>query len=111
MQREIAASTGSVAQDQDVRDLAGLDLVDLLARASESSAIDLAELAKNLRIALPRQARLESVTSALLRQLAEEATALSQLGPAIADLNRILHHPDSLHFEPLELGDLLMSIL
>ncbi|PWT72093.1 MAG: hypothetical protein C5B60_10005, partial [Chloroflexi bacterium] len=111
MQREIAPSTRSVAQDQDARGLAELDLVDLLARASESSATDLAELAKNLTKSLPRQARLESVTSALLRQLAEEATALSQLGPAIADLYRILHHPDSLHFEPLELGDLLMSIL
>jgi DNA-binding response OmpR family regulator len=111
MQRTMAASTGSVDQDQDAVDLAALDLVDLLAKSSESSATDLVKLAEKLTKALPRQTRLESVTGAMLNQLAEEAAALAQLGPAIGDLDRILHSPDALHFEPLELGDLLMSIL
>jgi DNA-binding response OmpR family regulator len=111
MQRIMATSTGSEDQDQDAVFLAGLDLVELLARATESSAIELATLAEKLTTALPRQTRLESVTGSMVNQLAEEAAALAQLGPAIADLDRILHNPEALHFEPLELGDLLMSIL
>jgi DNA-binding response OmpR family regulator len=111
MQRAMATSTGSQDQDQDTALLAGLDLVDLLAKASESSATDLVKLAEKLAVALPRQSKLESITGATLNQLVEEATALLQLGPAIADLDRILHNPSALQFEPLELGDLLMSIL
>jgi DNA-binding response OmpR family regulator len=111
MQRAIATSTGSEGQDQDAVVLAGLDLVDLLAKSSESSATGLVKLAEKLTKALPRQSKLESVSGRLINQLVEEATALSKLGPAIAELDQILHDTGSLHYEPLELGDLLMSIL
>jgi DNA-binding response OmpR family regulator len=104
-------STGSEDQDHDAVVLAGLDLVDLLAKTTEFSATDLIKLADKLHLALPRHLKLESLTGTILNQLAEEATALSQLAQAIADLHRILHNPGALHFEPLELGDLLMSIL
>jgi DNA-binding response OmpR family regulator len=88
---------------------APLNLPALLEEGSGASAARIAHLAGALYSATPRLR--DPALHETLALLYHETDALTQLGRSIGELNRIQQQASPLRFEPIELGDLLMSIM
>jgi DNA-binding response OmpR family regulator len=89
--------------------LTALALPDLLEEGSEAAAAHLRRVLDSLDV---NAAKIhDSGLRQALSRLRLETGALLQLGQAIADLTRLQQDLAPLRFEPVELGDLLMSIM
>ncbi|MGO8950493.1 MAG: winged helix-turn-helix domain-containing protein [Ktedonobacterales bacterium] len=104
---QLSRATSAASADQEFS--SGIDLPALVAAGCGASASQLAALAEKLRLALPRPERLDAAVGSILPQLSMESAGLRELAETIQDLDGLQRKP--LHFEPIELGDLLMGIL
>ncbi len=89
--------------------LTGLHLPDLLEEGSESASAHLRRLVDFVDSAAAKTR--DSGLHQALSRLRLETSSLLHLGQTIAELTRLQQDLTSLRFEPVELGDLLMSIM